>query len=400
MIRNHLLSTTIATIVLVTLPGAALAQDEVSLEGTNWSLVSYFDEAAGEVADVPFEVRATLRLEEGVASGSGGCNQFSGSYDLDGSTLSFSDELSVTLAFCEGPAQDVEDAYLAALGDVGSWSIDGGRLELYDNLGDLALTLEVPSIAWTPTQLATLLTALSGLQAEIDTLRSDTDRLNVPVLRQRIKALEAENEDLTTRVGKLEKGPAVEPKPNTQTTTLNASEKVLLKGIPTRIANYCSPLRTGLPKGTRAAVTCRPSTNAVSTVDYYLLDGSRATAEFGSIMANYNVPDAAAGGGTCRDGTKSQAFIIGNGWQAEGCYRENKAAQLRFVDNATDCKKLKVGGKTLGSPAVLIALQGADNDVARVYDWATRGLDPSSGRLTSIMQPIPSDAAASPACPS
>ena len=50
-------------------------------------------------------------------------------------------------------------------------------------------------------------------------------------------------------------------------------------------------------------------------------------------------------------------------------------AQLRFVDNATDCKKLKVGGKTLSSPAFYIALQGTNNDVAQVYDWATRNLD-------------------------
>ena len=68
------------------------------------------------------------------------------------------------------------------------------------------------------------------------------------------------------------------------------------------------------------------------------------------------------------------------------------------MDNATECKKLKVGGTTLGSPALLIALQGADNDVARVYDWATRGRIPESGQLTSITQPIPSNAADSPAC--
>ena len=115
----------------------------------------------------------------------------------------------------------------------------------------------------------------------------------MPRLRERIKALEAENKKLTQRLGKLEDAPAVDPAPNAQASTYNASERVLLKGVPTRIANTCSPLRTGLPKGTRAAVTCRPNSNAVASVDYYLLDGSRATAEFGSNMANYNVPDAA-----------------------------------------------------------------------------------------------------------
>ena len=203
MIRNRLLSTAIAAAILFALPGATFAQDEPSLEGTDWSLVSYVDEALGQTVIVPFEIHPTLRLEDGAATGFGGCNQFSGSYDLDGSTLEFSEQMSVTLAFCEGPAQDVEDAYLANLGSVGSWSIDGDRLELYDNLGDLTLTLEVPTIGWTSTQLATLLASLEGLQTEIDTLRTDTDKLNVPTLRQRIKALEADNTKLTKRIARL-----------------------------------------------------------------------------------------------------------------------------------------------------------------------------------------------------
>lgn len=397
MIRIRLISSAIATAMLLSLPGAALAQDELDLERTDWSLVSYYDEGVGEDMAVPFEVHPTLRLEDGTASGFGGCNQFSGGYDLDGSTLEFSEEMSVTLAFCEGSAQDVEDAYLANLGGVGGWSIDGMRLELFDNLGDLTLTFEVPTISWTPTQLATLLSALGDLQTEIDTLRTDTDKLNVPTLRQRIKTLEADNRKLTKRIAELEDGPATDPDPQTQTTSFSAAEKVLLKGIPTRISNYCSPLRTALPKGTRAAVACRPNTSAVSSVDYYLLDGSRAMTEFGSVMSSYNVTDASAGGQTCADGTKSQNIYLG-GWQAQGCYRENKTAQLRFVDNATDCKKLKVDGKTLGSPAFYISIQGAGNDVAKAHAWATKGLDQGSGQLTSITQPIPSNAADSPAC--
>ncbi len=401
MYRSRLLTTTIASVLCLSLPGAALAQDDLpSLEGTDWSLVTYYDDEAGEFSTVPFEVSPTLRLEDGTASGFGGCNSFSGGYDVDGSSLAFSDELSVTLASCEGPAQEVEDAYLAGLGQVGSWSTDIGRLELYDNLGDLILAFEVPSITWTPTQLATLLGALEGLQTEIDTLRADTDSLNVPRLRERIKALEKENKSITSRLKELEDSPKVDPTPNPRANTLSFTnaEKVLLKGIPTRIANRCTPLRSQLPKGTQAAVTCRPNTNVVTSVDYFLLEGSRAVTEFGSVMTNYNVPEVGAGGRSCVDGTKAQALILGNGWQAEGCYRENKTAQLRFVDNATDCKKLRVGGRTLESPAFYMALQGADQNVARVYEWATKGLSGSAGQLTSITQPIPSNAADSPAC--
>ena len=403
MIGRRLLTTAIASILLLGLPGLVLAQDdELSLEGTEWSLVTYYDEASGELETVPFEVSPSLRLEDGRASGFGGCNSFSGDYDLDGSSLTFGQELSVTLAFCEGPAQEVEDAYLGSLGRIGSWAIDEGRLELYDNLGDMSLAFEVPSIAWTPTQLATLLGTLEGLQTEIDTLRDDTDSLNVPRLRERIKALERENKAITKRLTELEDAPKVDPTPNPRGTSqsFNAAERILLKGIPSRIANRCAPLRSQLPKGTQAAVTCRPNTNVITNVDYFLLEGSRAVTEFGSVMQNYNVPEVGAGGRSCVDGTKSQALLVGNGWQAEGCYRENKTAQLRFVDNATDCRKLRVNGRVLDSPAFYIALQGADQNVAKAYEWATKGLSGNASQLTSITQPIPSDAAriVSPAC--
>ena len=427
VIHSRLTTAVLATALLASVPGATLAQDEAPTgpENVDWSLIRYYDEEGGEFADVPFAVQPTLRLEDGTASGFAGCNDFSGSYELDGSSLTFGEEMSITLAFCEGPGQLIEDSYLAALGQVGSWSIEGQQLQLYDklgqvgswsiegqqlqlydNLGDPSLTFEVPSILWTPTQVATLQAAFEAMQltstelrSEIDTLRADTDALNVPRLRERIKALEAENKQLIKRVNALEDGPKVDPTPRPQTTTtLSAAEKVLLKGIPTRIANYCSPLRSSLPKGTQAAVTCRPNTKVVSSVDYFLLEGERAATQFGSVMSTYNVPETTAGGQSCVDGVKSQRYTIGNGWQAEGCFRENKQAQLRFVDNATDCKKLKVGGRTLSSPAFYIALQGANNDVARVYDWATRNLDPESRQLTSITQYIPSNAAASPSC--
>ena len=44
MIRNRLISFAIVAAMLVSLSGAALAQEEVSLEGTDWSLVAYQDE--------------------------------------------------------------------------------------------------------------------------------------------------------------------------------------------------------------------------------------------------------------------------------------------------------------------------------------------------------------------
>jgi hypothetical protein len=118
------------------------------------------------------------------------------------------------------------------------------------------------------------------------------------------------------------------------------------------------------------------------------------------VMTQFNVPDVVAADQTCAEGVKSQRRSFGAGWRAEGCYRTNGQAEVRFIDNAAACKKLKVNGKTMPNPAVYIALQGTDNDVAAVYRWATKDLAEGSDQLTSITQPIPSNLGVSPSCPS
>ena len=409
MIHDRLIRAALATALVVTLPAAAAAQEDepATPEGLDWALTSYYDEGLGELVSVPFEVEPTLRLEDGIASGFGGCNQFSGSYELEEGQLRFSEELSVTLAFCEDPAGSLEDAYLAALGEVEGWFIDEGVLELSDDFGTIVLTFEVSGAALTSSQLAALLatmatleTEAADLRTEIETLRSDTDALNVPRLRERIKVLEADNKKLKRRVEELEGSPTVDPAPRqNQQSTFTAAEKVLLQGIPTRIGNTCRPLRSSLPKGTRAVVSCAPNTIAVASVDYDRMNGEQAAAAFGAEMSDFNVPDVTAADRTCAQGVKSQRRSFGNGWQAEGCYRIDGRAELRFVDNATDCKKLRVGGKNVASPAMLIALQGTTNDVQRVHQWATKNRPTGSSQLTSITQPIPSNLGASPACP-
>ncbi len=384
VIRSRLIGTALAAILAAGLPAGTVAQDAVpsSPEGVDWALTAYYDEAGAELVAVPFEVEPTLRLQDGAASGSGGCNEFSGSYQIDGSSLRFGEEMTVTLALCGDPAQPTEDAYLAALADVDGWTIDAGVLELSDGFGDVILTFEVPHIMWTTTQMTELMitleelrTGMADAQVEAETLRADMEGLNVSRLRERIKVLEADNKKLKSQVQTLERAPLTDPTPKpTGPTSFSAAEKVLLGGIPPRIAKTCSPLRSSLPKGTRAAVTCTPNTSAVSGLDYFLMEGEDAAASYGSVMNTFNVPKALASDQTCAQGVKSQRRWLARGWQADGCYRTQGHAEVRFVDNATRCRKLKVGSRTLQSPAFYIALQGNDNNVAGVYGWATRNL--------------------------
>jgi len=403
---RRLISTALVTSLVVLLPGTALAQldEPAGPEGPEWVLTSYYVEDAAELVAVPFPVEPTLRLQDGVASGFAGCNQFSGSYELDGGSLRFSEEMSVTLALCDDPAQSVEDAYLALLSEVDGWIIDMGVLELTNQFGEVALTLETPSIMWTPSQMAALMTALAELRTSVEevetgleTLSGDVEALNVPKLRQRIKNLETDNRDIKKRLKQIEDGATSDPPPDSsQPSSFSSAERVLLKGIPTRIANSCRPLRSSLPKSTRGAVTCRPNTNAVSSVDYYLMNGADAAAEFGSVMDRFNVPDVVAEDQTCAQGVKSQRVAFGGGWQAEGCFRTAGTAQVRFIDNAADCRKLKVNKKTMPNPAIYMALQGSD--LERVYSWATKNMPADSSQLTSITQPIPSNLGTSPSC--
>jgi heat shock protein HslJ len=399
----------LVTVGLLALPGAVIAQgDPTSPEGIDWKLTGYLDPEAESGGDgefvtltaVPLGTMATLRLEGGQVTGSGGCNTFGGSYSLDGANLSFGDDVPTTLVGCDDAVQVIEDAYLAALSEVRSWLISGGVLELADETGATLLTFEVPDISLTSSELAGLVVTLESLGADVADLRADLDALDEGVsglgvdrLRERIRSLET----TTQRLGReLDVRAEATPEPSGE---LDGPEQVLLEAVPARIADRCEPLRSGLPDGARAALTCRPDSALVARLDYFLMEGDDAAAAFAATMSEHDVAEATSESTTCAAGRRSQQVYIGNGWQAEGCYRENKAAQLRFVDNATDCKKLRVEGKVLGSPAIHVAVQGSNNDVASVHDWATRNVGSGSSQLTSITQYIPSALGASTSCP-
>jgi heat shock protein HslJ len=94
-----------------------------TLEGTEWTLVSGLD------VEVPDDATPTLTLADGTASGFGGCNQYSGSYELDGDSLSIG-PVAATMMACEEPKMAVEQAYVPALEDVDAWTVDSGELIL------------------------------------------------------------------------------------------------------------------------------------------------------------------------------------------------------------------------------------------------------------------------------
>lgn len=198
-IRRTAIGAMTAALLVTASPAAIVAQDEIaeeleaSPEGVVWTLTATGD------TPVPDGVEASLFLEGGEANGSTGCNSFSGTYELDGESLTFDQDFAVTQAFCEGDAGEVEQAYLAALPMIASWSIEEVELRLADGEGFVALTYEEPTVDLTETDVASLIQELNRLDGRINNTRQDVRQLNVPGLRERVVANEAVLEELTDR---------------------------------------------------------------------------------------------------------------------------------------------------------------------------------------------------------
>jgi putative lipoprotein len=100
-----------------------------ALGETYWKLTR-LGETPVQAAANQREASLVVHPGKGQVSGSGGCNRFSGSCNVDGSALTFGNLASTRMACAEG--MDQESAFLAALGKVRSWRVSGDRLELLD----------------------------------------------------------------------------------------------------------------------------------------------------------------------------------------------------------------------------------------------------------------------------
>jgi heat shock protein HslJ len=100
-------------------------------EGYNWNLVSRMEGGAnifpleGTVISVFFDSK-TLKF-----SGSSGCNQYSGTYKVDGLTISIDATIITTKIACSPERNEQERKYLEALKLAGSFKMDHGNLVIY-----------------------------------------------------------------------------------------------------------------------------------------------------------------------------------------------------------------------------------------------------------------------------
>ena len=118
--------------------GGNLSTDQRVLAGTDWRLVS-FGPAGGETSLVA-GTTVTLKFgEDGRASGSTGCNSYSGTYQVRGDSLSFGRLISTRRACLDQNANQQEQRFLAALESASRFRLTSNRLTIMSDRGRTVL---------------------------------------------------------------------------------------------------------------------------------------------------------------------------------------------------------------------------------------------------------------------
>lgn len=128
------------------------APGEVPLTGTTWRLVSWGNPEDPTAVEVGTSVTAVFNPESdntGTVSGNATCNNYSTSYTLDGSNISFG-LVAGNMMICPVGA-DQEAAFMAALGTAQTYEIAGSNLFITFDGGVLwfsALNLPLENVLW------------------------------------------------------------------------------------------------------------------------------------------------------------------------------------------------------------------------------------------------------------
>ncbi|MFL5733417.1 MAG: META domain-containing protein, partial [Chloroflexia bacterium] len=122
----------------LTLSGAAgkelavFAAQSGDLVGTDWTVTGY-NNGKQAVVSVMSGTKITASFgKASILSGSGGCNDYSGTYTVSGKNGIKIGPVSATQKACAAPqgVMEQESAYLAALGSAATYRIDGNQMEM------------------------------------------------------------------------------------------------------------------------------------------------------------------------------------------------------------------------------------------------------------------------------
>lgn len=126
-----ILHAVVLLVAFILLAGCSSTVPPEDLTRSPWLLVSYLDEEKGPSA-VPPGSQVTLSFgADGKISGNAGCNDYFGTYRVDGGLLSIEGLVS-TEKYCLSPqgVMDLEGKYLSLLSESTRYNIDGDELTL------------------------------------------------------------------------------------------------------------------------------------------------------------------------------------------------------------------------------------------------------------------------------
>ena len=86
-----------------------------------------------ELGDEPPLVETYITLEftdDGIASGTSGCNNYNTTYEVDGKKLTFGEPVAATLMMCPDPIMHQEQEYMTVLAETAEYEIVDDELVL------------------------------------------------------------------------------------------------------------------------------------------------------------------------------------------------------------------------------------------------------------------------------
>lgn len=139
MHKTSFLFFTLLTIFSISLSSCSPKPSASDLTNTSWHLVSYgpADQQISATDGVTTLVQFSL---DGQVSGSLGCNQFSGQYNVKGDKITF-DQLLSTLIACPKPQMSQESVAFQVLSGTVRFELSGNSLVIFDESGQNALHL-------------------------------------------------------------------------------------------------------------------------------------------------------------------------------------------------------------------------------------------------------------------
>ncbi len=108
-----------------------------ALAKTRWVATTINNGTGGAASVVAGSTVTAVFAEDGTVAGSGGCNNFNGTYTTDGSALDFGPLMSTKKACADEAISKQEANYFAALDKVASFAFAGDHLQLRDADGSL-----------------------------------------------------------------------------------------------------------------------------------------------------------------------------------------------------------------------------------------------------------------------